>query len=248
MKISLKSFALGFGCAAIFLGAVTYANASSNSTIKACANKKTGAMRYIAKGACKKTERPLSWNQMGQQGLSGAPGAKGEPGAIGTAGTNGKNFHLIDSTGRDLGPVIGLWNQGQSATIIYEGGLWEISSWHSFPSGALSQFRFFSDDACTNSLAEVNQRMQSMARGWNGDEEKPKFWAMTGSPFLMSSRVVYGKIPTGSYPNTTYPCTPSTDSRFNGHFFEGPFQDRYLTALTTAIPPTYTAPFSIVMR
>jgi hypothetical protein len=205
-------------------------------------------MRYIAKGKCKTTEKPLAWNQIGQQGLSGTPGVRGEPGAMGTTGTNGKNFHLTDSTGRDLGPIIGLWNQGQSATIIHEGGLWEISSWHSFPSGALNQFRFYSDDACVNHLAEVNQKMQSMARGWNGDHENPKYWAMTGSPFLMSSRVIYGKIPTGSYPNTTYPCTPSTDSRFNGHFFEGPFQDSYLSALTTAIPPTYSAPFTVVEK
>jgi hypothetical protein len=89
MKISLKSFALGFGCAAISLGAVTYVSASSDKTIKACANKKTGAMRYIAKGACKKTETSLSWNQIGPQGSPGAPGPAGVNGTAGAKGDTG---------------------------------------------------------------------------------------------------------------------------------------------------------------
>jgi hypothetical protein len=89
MKISLKSFALGFGCAAISLGAATYVSASSDKTIKACANKKTGAMRYISKGACKKTETALSWNQMGPQGLPGSAGTKGTAGAKGDTGAAG---------------------------------------------------------------------------------------------------------------------------------------------------------------
>lgn len=89
MKISLKSFALGFGCAAISLGAVTYVNAAGDSTLKACANKKTGAMRYISKGACKKTETSLSWNKMGPQGLPGSAGTNGAKGDIGAAGPKG---------------------------------------------------------------------------------------------------------------------------------------------------------------
>jgi hypothetical protein len=48
VRISLKSFVLGFGCAALSLGAVTHVNAASDTTIKACANKKTGAMRYTS--------------------------------------------------------------------------------------------------------------------------------------------------------------------------------------------------------
>jgi len=89
MKFSLKSFMLGFVCSALAIGTVTYVNASSNSTIKACANKKTGAMRYIAKGKCKKTETSLSWNQIGQQGSPGTPGATGAPGVKGETGARG---------------------------------------------------------------------------------------------------------------------------------------------------------------
>jgi hypothetical protein len=89
MKLSFKSFILGFACAAISLGAVTYANASSNSTLKACAHKKTGAMRYISKGSCKKTETTLSWSQLGPQGPVGAKGEKGETGPSGASGNVG---------------------------------------------------------------------------------------------------------------------------------------------------------------
>jgi|GEM_PF-3566123 hypothetical protein len=90
MRFSIKSFALGFGCAAISLGAVTYVSASSNSTLKACANKKTGVMRYISKGSCnKKTETSLSWNQMGPQGLPGASGTNGTAGGKGDTGAAG---------------------------------------------------------------------------------------------------------------------------------------------------------------
>ena len=89
MKFSFKSFAIGFACAALSLGAVTYANAASNGTLKACANKTTGMMRYISKGSCKKTETSLSWNQIGPQGPSGSSGAAGAKGDTGAAGAKG---------------------------------------------------------------------------------------------------------------------------------------------------------------
>lgn len=89
MKFSFRSFAIGFGCAALSLGAVTYANAAGNRTIKACANKTTGIMRYVPKGSCKKTETLLSWNQTGPQGLTGAVGSSGTKGDTGESGPKG---------------------------------------------------------------------------------------------------------------------------------------------------------------
>ena len=89
MKFSFKSFATGFACAALSLGAVTYANAAGDKTLKACANKTTGVMRYISKGSCKKTETSLSWNQMGPTGLSGSAGTNGTAGAKGDNGAAG---------------------------------------------------------------------------------------------------------------------------------------------------------------
>ena len=89
MKFSFKSFAVGFGCAALSLGAVTYANAAGDAPITACANKKTGMMRYLGKGSCRKTETPLSWSQMGPQGLPGPSGSVGPTGPMGPIGATG---------------------------------------------------------------------------------------------------------------------------------------------------------------
>ncbi len=100
MKFSFRSFAIGFGCAALSLGAVTYAYAAGDSTLKACANKTTGVMRYISKGSCKKTETSLSWNQIGPSGMSGAAGANGTDGAKGDTGAAGAT-----GTKGDTGPA-----------------------------------------------------------------------------------------------------------------------------------------------
>ena len=77
----LGAFTLGVVITAVSVGAVSFVNAAGDATINACANKKTGSMRYLAKGSCKKTETLLSWNQMGPQGTPGATGAKGEAGS-----------------------------------------------------------------------------------------------------------------------------------------------------------------------
>ena len=51
-------------------------SAASNVTYKACANKKSGAMRLVVKGKkCKKSERKLEWSIQGPPGIGGARGA-----------------------------------------------------------------------------------------------------------------------------------------------------------------------------
>jgi hypothetical protein len=85
----LGAFTLGVVITAVSVGAVSFVNAAGDKTLKACANKTTGVMRYISKGSCKKTETSLSWNQMGPQGLKGATGASGASGATGAKGDTG---------------------------------------------------------------------------------------------------------------------------------------------------------------
>jgi hypothetical protein len=69
MKLNrLGAFTLGVVITAVSVGAVSIATASGGSTITACANKSTGAMRLLAKGSCKKTEKKVAWNQQGIQG------------------------------------------------------------------------------------------------------------------------------------------------------------------------------------
>lgn len=68
MKITrFGAFTLGVLITAFSVGLVTYASAAGDTTIKACANKKSGAMRHISKGSCRKTETSLAWNQMESQ-------------------------------------------------------------------------------------------------------------------------------------------------------------------------------------
>ena len=109
----LGAFTLGVVITAVSVGAVSFVNAAGDATLKACANKKTGVMRYISKGSCnKKTETSLSWNQMGRQGLSGAAGlagsngTKGDTGTAGINGTDGKSWNVVDSTGKVLGDYV----------------------------------------------------------------------------------------------------------------------------------------------
>ena len=45
------TFTLGIIIAAVSAGAVNFANAAGNTTLKACADKASGTMRYISKGS-----------------------------------------------------------------------------------------------------------------------------------------------------------------------------------------------------
>jgi hypothetical protein len=123
VTISLKSFTLGFASAAIVLSTINLASAAGDTTIKACADKKTGAMRYIAKGKCKKTETLLSWNQMGPQGQSGVTGAKGDAGTAGTNGTNGAtgtNDTKVTNTNSQIKNICGV--DGTTACAVGQRG------------------------------------------------------------------------------------------------------------------------------
>jgi hypothetical protein len=73
--------------ALIAVGGITVAQAATAPTIKACADKKTGALRLA--GKCKKTEKAISWAQEGPRGPSGPSGAIGRAGPGGPSGAQG---------------------------------------------------------------------------------------------------------------------------------------------------------------
>jgi hypothetical protein len=83
------TFVLGVLVTALSVGVVSNANATNGNVIKACANKKTGAMRFLARGSCKSSETSLSWNQQGPTGPIGATGAPGPAGPAGARGATG---------------------------------------------------------------------------------------------------------------------------------------------------------------
>ncbi len=145
MKFSFKSFAVGFGCATLSIGAVTYASAASDVRLKACANKSTGAMRYISKGSCKKTETSLSWSQMGPQGLPGAVGPTGPVGANGSNGSNASTVNVQDAAGT-MFTYVGY----QIGAILWNGLIWTLTS-GAYTNNAMptQTAMYFTDDACS---------------------------------------------------------------------------------------------------
>jgi hypothetical protein len=82
---------IGFTIGTVAIGSA----ANTTKSINACADKKSGVIRFSATGTCKKTETRLQWNtsgpqgEIGLQGVPGPAGATGPQGATGPAGANG---------------------------------------------------------------------------------------------------------------------------------------------------------------
>jgi hypothetical protein len=88
--------------ALLVCGVSGYALAQSGTPapkkIKACAQKKGGALR-LSKKKCRRGERRVTWAAKGTPGLAGAPGQAGAPGTNGTNGTDGADGTDGTSTG-----------------------------------------------------------------------------------------------------------------------------------------------------
>jgi hypothetical protein len=85
---------------ALTIGLTSFAIAQSSTgttQINACAKKKGGALRLVAK--CRKTERSVKWGITGPAGAAGRDGSTGAPGTDGSNGiTTGQTFYA-ESTG-----------------------------------------------------------------------------------------------------------------------------------------------------
>lgn len=239
MRSSFRAFGLGVALTAMTLGAVTYVNASTNATIRVCANKKTGAMRYITKGKCKKTETALSWNQQGLQGLQGLSGVAGPKG---DAGTNGTTLQVIDATGAFVGYAVGDGAGGRGRlpglmTLVGE-RLWmlDLGEYRVDGTGAFSGA--YADSNCSTVLGVIgaNAALSPQVTYVDGESGTSYISTAVYASGTDMSTPVYWK-PEGSQ------CTemPSNDRR--GDYFEAS-----LVSLTPITAPSYTAPLSIVSR
>jgi hypothetical protein len=77
---------------ALACAGVAIAAGGSSGELHACASKRSGALRLLSHGKCKRSEREVSWNvtgSAGKQGLAGKPGTLGSPGHQGPAGATG---------------------------------------------------------------------------------------------------------------------------------------------------------------
>ena len=227
----LGTFTLGVIITAVSVGTVTYANAAGDGTLKACANKTTGAMRYIAKGTCKKIEKALAWNQMGPQGMPGSDGADG---------SNGQTLRVVDATGKDLGLLIGADQVPVRYLVLNENRLWYMSSdTYQVSGSAYSPGLVFTDAGCSipigqSRFATLNPQVTFGMKDNNGGTvfTSTGFYSTVGD----ESRSLYLKTGT---------CSLMT-STLRGEFEWAPTDSLFTLAPTTA--PIYTAPLRVVEK
>ena len=246
MKFSFKSFAIGFGCAALSISAVTYASAASDATLKACANKTTGVMRYIAKGSCKKTETSLLWSQMGPQGL---PGVAGPAGVNGTAGVNGSDGSVgaagpalkwVDADGNQLGEFLNY----NSPQFLYNGVLYYFDATRSNDYSMNQGGLLYSDVACTipkgRLFYQTTQQVFYTTIG-NVEDAAPQYWwRPTGVYKTISAGETLYSFSNGLCTSSTVPAAPAI-SLYRGTTLSE-------VAIYSGRPPSYVAPVLIVSK
>jgi hypothetical protein len=250
MKLNrLGAFTFGVVITAVSVGAVTFANAAGDVTLKACANKTTGAMRYISKGSCKKTETSLTWSQMGPQGLPGVAGPAGSAGINGAAGMNGSdgsigpagpNLKWVDANGNQLGEFL----DHNPPQFLYNGVLYyfnaKMSNDYSVNSGSL----IYSDEACTIpkgvyshlTTQEVFYTTIADVR----DAALQYWWRPTGVYKTISAgETLYG-FSNGLCTSSTVPAAPAS-SLYRGATLSE-------VAIYSGRPPSYIAPVLIANK
>jgi hypothetical protein len=245
----LGAFTLGVVITAVSVGAVSFVNAAGNRTLKACANKTTGVMRYISKGSCKKTETSLSWNQIGPTGLpgaagtngtDGAAGTKGDTGAVGTNGLDGKALYVVDATGKTLGQVLGDGSGGLnqlSPTFLTLVGnrIWVLSS-NDYSVQGNGGFSDFSNQTCTIPLGSTQLLTKTPSQTTFGDMTPTE-----GQTYIASSKFADDSDLTKTvYTRDEGICRLKTTRERRG--------DVSLWNLEAITPPTYTAPLTIVAK
>jgi hypothetical protein len=228
----LVSFVAGLIVATVAVSGVTWLQASSDNVITACANKKTGVMRYLIKGKCnKKTETRVIWNQAG---IPGPPGIQGDAGARGDTGAPGKHVRVVDAAGRDHGMALSVSEDGYSVTILFEDGVWTLQNRTDGRKvrGFLSSEGTYSDSACTSPLWYGAAPAAPHYRGSRvSTDGSVGFVKAVGEPFLGSTVEVYYSE------RGSQTCTKSTF--FNTELF---------IAVETTTGPTFTPPFRLVVE
>jgi len=248
MKSShLLTFTLGVIVTAVSVSAVSYVNALNDRPIKACADRKTGVMRYIDKGRCKRTERALTWNQIGPQGVPGVTGAQGPAGLSGAAGingTSGTSLYLEDANGKQMGRVIG---DGQAAGAIgfltlFEEKLWDflIHSYYVQGSGS-GVVHSYSDALCTRPLGAVARATNPSPQLTFGTMEEivepRRFYESSG--VYSSETDMANPVYTWNNDSCTLMTLSARQSRFSGET---------LVNLRSITPPLYSPPLIVVER
>jgi hypothetical protein len=122
--------------------APSVANADS-TTIVACANKKTGALR-IAYKKCTKNENKVTWGKKGPQGATGATGEQGAAGLDLTGGAVVK-----DATGTKVSNVIQIDAMNGKFSSLVGNYIWNFSLTTGLPIVNGNDYLIFKNSICT---------------------------------------------------------------------------------------------------
>lgn len=230
------AFGLGALTATISLGAVQYVSAANDSKITACVNKSTGSMRHLTKGACKKSERKLTWNQSGPQFAAA------------------QDIHVVDASGKDFG--VPLKADSNKATVLYDGGVWtlynqpkpniEADGNGSASNTLIHQYGLFYDRNCSlpflTTAGKTNPVPLARAIVVFSDGTR-KYYKAAGSPFSGSSITNFYSTAYGG------PCRPSSDASFPSSFLADVRSSTvFYTNVIEVNPPDFLAPFTLISR
>ena len=231
MKSShLMSFTLGVIVTAVSVSAVSYVNAQNDQPIRACADRKTGVMRYIDKGRCKRTERTLTWNQMGPQGIQGVAGPTGLTGSQGVPGASVGNLRVVDADGQDMGLLL---SEGQGeVTVLLTNKVWLLSTYASNQArgSGHSPNNHFSDSNCTREMPIWSNSTSSVQTVFNF---QGKHWNIVRLDPISNQTIIY---------DGDGPCTQRSTNQMASWISLG----YRIPVIEEIQPPTYTAPLSIV--
>lgn len=242
----------------LIAGFVTTARADQNSTtvIVACANNRTGVLRYSTNGRCSRTtERPLTWNisgptgpagpaglqgpvgAAGQQGPAGSDGSDGSDGAPGATGPAGR-FVAVDNTGKTLGPLI------YRNYIVVNSGVFYFDGTTSNGWGANAASFRYSDNTCSTPIA-IMSRASLDFRFYNTTDRSDDFskldrwWKPTGT---------YTTTDTGDTVYVNGDGDPPSCRTVTVPVGASVYRTAWSLITSADAPPTYTAPVRIEER
>ncbi len=240
----LAIFAAGAIFSTAVLGTTTWLQASSDNTITACVNKKTGTMRYLTKGKCnRKAETQVSWSSTGPTGPTGETGPRGPKGETGPEGKKAMSGAVVDARGA----IVGIWSSsstGDTTFIGDDGGLWTAyNSVANFPTG----LQYFRDSRCSIPLLDDSYNTASLPSPFAR-------WVLAGAPGTVNAyNAVSGWKAKNepSFPASTLPELYSTNGNRPCFLISRPdsvlgdYSDLYFWNGEEVPLPSYVPPLSV---
>lgn len=261
-SISITALILSF---LTLISSNIYFAVSEPDAITGCVNKKTGALRIVAK--CTNAERSIQWGKEGPQGplgatgltgASGAQGIQGEPGAQGFSGANGRQLVVRDAANTLVGYLIGTLYAGdynpnppsgnyyQNAVQVWDPNL-ELTFVYNFSGRPMTGYMLFSQPSCTgqayiswsdSQVGETANAPRYIAH--SNSPTGPIQWFEKTSNTFVSSTISIASAP--QYSDNCYPGSEFGDANFSGSIPHIP-----LKQISSPVP-TFIGPLKITLN